>query len=421
MARQIHKLSPAAVKNAKPGMHADGGGLYLQATRAADDTISRSWIFRFALKGRERHMGIGSLQSVGLAVARQRAADARKLREQGIDPIEARNESRATAAASGAKQGMTFDACRDAYVAAHRAGWGNVKHAAQWPNSLEAYASPVFGKLAVRGIDTALVLKVLEPIWQKKTETASRVRGRIESVLDWAKVRGYRDGENPARWRGHLDHLLPARSDIKKVRHHAALPYVELPVFLASLRGQQGIAARALEFTILTAARTGEVIRATASEINRREKIWTISAERMKAGKEHRVPLTDRALAIIDDVAPLRGNGAYLFPSARGGLFHDRSMLDQLERMGRTDLTVHGFRSTFRDWAAERTNFSSEVVEMALAHVVGNKVEAAYRRGDLFEKRRRLMDAWGEYCLNGRSSAEVLPLRALDRNEQSRL
>jgi integrase len=269
----------------------------------------------------------------------------------------------------------------------------------------------VFGKVSVREIDTALVLKVIEPMWTKKTETAYRVRGRIENILDWAKARGMRDGENPARWRGHLDHLLPARSDVQTVAHHAALPYAELPAFLKQLRKQQSVGARSLEFTILSAVRTGEAIAATMGELNRRDRVWVIPASRMKAGKEHRVPLTDRTLAIIDELAPLRGESEFLFPGVRGGL-GDRAMLDVLERMGRTDLTVHGFRSTFRDWAAERTNFPSEVVEMALAHAVGNKVEAAYRRGDLFEKRRRLMDAWADYCLHGKASADVVPLRA---------
>jgi integrase len=306
---------------------------------------------------------------------------------------------------------MTFDACRDTYIAAHQSSWGNAKHSAQWSGTLEAYASPVFGKVGVRDIDTALVLKVIEPMWTKKTETAYRIRGRIENILDWAKARGYRDGENPARWRGHLDHLLPNCFDVRTVKHHSALPYIEIPAFLKLVRAQQGVGARALEFTILTAARTGEVIRATASEINRREKTWTISAERMKAAKEHRVPLHQRALTIIDELAPLRGASEYLFPGVRGGL-GDRNMLDQLQRMNRTDITVHGFRSTFRDWAAECTNFPSEVVEMALAHTISNRVEAAYRRGDLFEKRRRLMDAWADYCLHGKAAADVVPLRA---------
>lgn len=410
MARQIHKLSPAAVKNAKPGMHSDGGGLYLQATLAADGTVNRSWIFRFALGGRERQMGLGSLQVVSLAEARRKAVDSRKLTAAGIDPLKARDESRASAAASDAK-GMTFDQAAAAYITAHQSAWGNAKHVYQWSRTLEAYVSPVFGKIAVGDIDTAMVLKAIEPMWNTKTETAARVRGRIENVLDWAKARGYRNGENPARWRGHLDHLLPARFDVRTVEHHAALPYDELPAFLKELRAREGIGVRPLEFTILTAARSGEVRHATMGEINRREMVWVIPADRMKSGKEHRVPLTNRTLALIDEAAPLRGDSEYLFPGLRGGI-SDRVMMELLQRMGRADLTVHGFRSTFRDWAAERTNFPSEVVEMALAHAIGNRVEAAYRRGDLFEKRRRLMDAWAEYCENGKSTADVLPLRA---------
>ena len=412
MARQIHRLSPAKVKNAKPGMHADGGGLYLQAAIGTGGTISKSWIFRFAANGRERHMGLGSLQTVSLAEARQRAADARKLREQGIDPIKARDESRTAAAARGAKQTMTFDACRDAYIAAHRAGWRNMKHAAQWPNTLATYVSPVFGKVAVRDIDYGLIMQALEPIWTKKPETASRIRGRIESILDWAKVRGFRDGDNPARWRGHLDQLLPRRSKVRKVEHHAALPYDELPAFVKRLRDQDGVASRALEWTILTAARTGETVGATTDEINAREKAWNLPGERMKSGREHRVPLSDRALAIIAELAPLREGGRFVFPATTGRGLSNMAMLMLLERMGRADITVHGFRSTFRDWAAERTNFPNEVVEMALAHVVGDKVEAAYRRGDLFDKRRRLMDAWAEYCQNGQATAEIVPLRS---------
>jgi integrase len=338
-------------------------------------------------------MGLGSLANVGLAEARQKAAEARKL-----------------TVAANAKQNTTFDAAAGAYIAAHQSAWRNAKHAAQWSTTLEAYASPVFGKVAVRDIDTALVLKVLEPMWNKKTQTAYRVRGRIENILDWAKVRGYREGENPARWRGHLDHLLPARSDVQTVAHHAALPYGELPAFLKHLGEQPGVGARAIEFTILTAARTGETIEATLGEINRRDRVWIVPKSRMKAKKEHRVPLSDRAMAIIDDLAPLRGESEYLFPGVRGGLSAGL-MLSQLWRMGRADLTVHGFRSTFRDWAAETTNFPSEVVEMALAHAIGNRVDAAYRRGDLFDKRRRLMNQWANYCLHGKVSADVVPLR----------
>ena len=330
MVRQIDRLSPAAVKNAKPGMLPDGGGLYLQATSAGDG-IRRSWLFRFVLKGRERWMGLGSLQSVTLAEARAAAAGARKLTGQGIDPIEARNESRAAAAAANAKQ-MTFADAAAGYISAHRSGWGNVKHAAQWSSTLEAYAFPVFGKVGIQDVDTALVLKVLEPIWNAKTETAYRIRGRIENILDWARARGLRNGENPARWKGHLDHLLPARSKVRRAEHHAALPYDELPAFLKELRKQPGVGARAIEFTILTAARTGEVIGATAAEIS--GGIWTVPPERMKSGREHRVPLCGRALAILAELEPLRGAGEFLFPGVRGGLSAGL-MLNQLWRMGR--------------------------------------------------------------------------------------
>ena len=277
-------------------------------------------------------------------------------------------------------------------MAAHRAAWKNEKHAAQWTATLETYAYPVIGDLQLHLIDTALVMKVIEPIWSTKPETASRVRGRMELVFDWATVRGYRHGDNPARWRGHLDKLLPARSKVRKTEHHSALAYTDLPAFLAKLRAQDGVAARALEFTILTAARTSETLGARKGEIDGKEKIWTVLGERMKAGKEHRVPLSERALANLDQINCLDGDkGDFVFPGGRlGKPLSNMAMLAVLQRMGRADLTVHGFRSTFRDWAAERTNFAAEVVEMALAHAIDSKTEAAYRRGDLFEKRRRL-------------------------------
>jgi integrase len=287
------------------------------------------------------------------------------------------------------------------YIAGHTAGWRSAKHIAQWKATLAKYAEPVIGGLSIQAIDTALVLKVLEPIWSVKPETAGRVRGRIEAILDWAKARGYRTGENPARWRGHLDKLLPALSKVRRVAHHAALPYAELPGFLIALREQGGIAARALEFTILTAARTGEAIGARWGEINLTEKVWIVPATRMKAAKEHRVPLSARALAILDELRPLRETSdaeAFVFPGAKAGRsLSNMAFLMLLRRMGRDDLTAHGFRSSFRDWAAERTNFPNEVAEMAPAHSVGNAVEAAYRRGDLFDKRRRLVDAWAEF------------------------
>jgi integrase len=261
-------------------------------------------------------------------------------------------------------------------------------------------------------IDTTMVMKVIEPIWSEKPETANRLRGRIESVLDWATVRGYRDGENPARWRGHLDQLLPARSKVRKTKYHSALPYAELAAFLVKLREQDGIAARALEFTILTAARTGETIGGRSGEIDKKNKVWTVPAERMKAGKEHRVPLSDRALQILEAVGTGDNDDNFLFPGRSAGEpLSNMAMLTVLRRMGRGDLTVHGFRSTFRDWAAERTKFRNQVIEMALGHSIGDKVEAAYRRGDLFDKRKKLMDTWAEYC-RPFTGAKVVPLIA---------
>jgi len=397
VARTTGRLTALRVERAKtPGMYADGGGLYLQVT-----TGGASWIYRYMLAGRAREMGLGPLALFGLSEARAKALDARRLRHEGVDPIEARRVERSKARLDAAKT-MTFQQCADAYINSHRAGWSNAKHTAQWEATLATYAGPVIGGLPVQMIDTALVLKVIEPLWTTKPETATRVRGRIEAVLDWAKARGYREGENPARWRSHLDKLLPARAKVRKVEHFAALPYTELPSFLVALREQKGVAARPLEFTILTAARTGESIGATWNEINWTDKVWTIPDVRMKGGREHRVPLCDRALTILREMRPFDDAattaGHFVFSGGkRGRPLSNMAFLMLLRRMGRIDLTVHGFRSSFRDWAAERTGFPSEVAEMALAHVVGNKVEAAYRRGDLFDKRRRLMEAWAEF------------------------
>src|SRR5262245_54725623 len=396
MARTIGRLTALKVDKAKrAGMYADGGGLYLRVTQSG----TKNWVFRFMLNGRPRWMGVGPLHTIGLAEARNRAAGFRLQRHDGVDPIEKRRAERLEARLDAAKT-ITFKECAARYIASHRAGWRNPKHAAQWEATLATYAEPVMGGLSVQAIDTALMLKVLEPIWTTKPETAGRVRGRIESILDWAKVRGYRAGENPARWRGHLDKLLPARSKVRRVEHHAALPCGELAGFLVNLRAQEGIAARALEFAILTAARTGEVIGARWNEIDFLEKTWTVPATRMKAGREHRVPLSDRTLAILEQVQPLRhAEDGFVFPGAKlSRPLSNMAFLMLLRRMGRGDLTVHGFRSTFRDWCAERTSFPNEVAEMALAHVVGSKVEAAYRRGDMFEKRRRLMQQWVTFC-----------------------
>jgi integrase len=421
----IGKLKALNVaRERRPGMYGDGGGLYLQVTKSG----AKSWIFRFwvperdlatghlvrdaltkKIRGRVREMGLGSCLTVSLAEARDRALECRKLRERDIEPIAAREAAKQEAALERARA-LKFKDAAATYVAAHRAGWKNDKHVAQWSATLQTYAYPVIGELPVQAIDTTLVMKVIEPIWSTKPETAGRLRGRVESVLDWATVRGYRRGDNPARWRGHLDKLLPARSKVRKTRHHSALPYAELPAFLTSLRMHEGIAARALEFTILTAGRTGEVIGARQTEFNIREKVWMVRAERMKSGKEHRVPLSDRALELIP--IETMGDQDYVFSGGRPGRpLSNMAMLKLLERMGRDDLTVHGFRSTFRDWASERTNFPNEVIEMALAHAIESKTEAAYRRGDLFEKRRRLMDAWAEYGTSAGATGKIVALQ----------
>jgi integrase len=402
-------------------MYADGGGLYLQVTLTArDGEPAKSWIYRYMLRGKAREMGLGSLNAISLQQARGKALDCRRLRQEGIDPIDARRAAREQTVLEAAKA-ITFKSAAADYVKRHRAGWHNGKHAAQWEATLATYAEPIIGGLSVQAIDTGLVLKVLEPIWTAKPETASRLRGRIESILDWAKARGYRQGENPARWRGHLDKLLPAPAKVRRIKPHAALPYADLTDFMTPLRTQEGVAARALEFAILTAARTGEVIGARWGEIDLAAKLWAVPADRMKARKEHRVPLSPRALEILSEIKPAACNGEpsdtnrqFIFSGGKPGQpLSNMALLMLLRRMGRDDLTVHGFRSTFRDWAAERTNFPSEVPEMALAHAVGDKIEAAYRRGDLFEKRARLMNDWAKFCNTVVSPAKnnITPLR----------
>lgn len=348
------------------------------------------------LKGRARAMGFGPYPLVSLADARIKALECRKLLIDEKDPIEERAAGRRQRALEAASS-KPFDECATAYIEAHRTGWKNAKHADQWSNTLTTYASPIIGKLPVQAIDTALVMRVLEPVWREKAETASRLRSRIELILSWATVRGYRTGDNPARWRGHLDALLPKRSNVQKVQHHAALPIKDMGAFIADLRTEAGIAPRALEFLILTATRTNEVLGATWPEIRLAEKVWIIPAERMKAEKEHRVPLSPRAIEILEEVRQF-APGPHVFQGLKEGKsLSNTALLAVLKRM-ECDVTSHGFRSTFRDWAAERTNFPREVAEAALAHTLKDKVEAAYRRGDLFEKRRRLMVAWAEFC-----------------------
>jgi integrase len=418
MVRTIGRLKPLAVSRAKrPGLHPDGGGLYLQITKAG----VRSWLFRFMLNGKARAMGLGPFPDISLSEARASALECRRLRREGIDPIEAQKARKAAAKLDAAKA-LTFRQCADAYISSHKAGWRNAKHRAQWPSTLEAYAYPEFGNLPVQQVNTGLVMQVLEPIWTSKPETASRVRGRIEAVLDWAAARGYRQGDNSARWRGHLENLLPKRAKVRKVRHHPALPYADLPAFMADLRSREGVAAKALEFTILTAARTSEVVGARPGELDRDVKTWTVPEGRIKGEKEHRVPLSAPAGAIAKEMLKLE-RSEFLFPGGKAKKpLSENAMLALLERMGRDDITVHGFRSTFRDWAAEMTNYPREVAEMALAHVVEDKVEGAYRRGDLFEKRRRLMEAWASYCAKPVKSGKVVPIRgAADSRGPGRL
>lgn len=394
MVRTINRLTALAVtkKKKKPGYYPDGAGLYLQVSPSG----SKSWIFRFMLAGKAREMGLGSLLGVSLEDARAKANEARAHLAAKRDPIAVR-DAEEKARRLEAARALTFDQCATAYIQAHRGGWRNAKHADQWANTLQTYASPIFGKLPVQDVDTALVMKVLEPIWGTKTETATRVRSRIELVLDWAKARKYRAGENPARWRGHLSHLLPKRSDVKAVRNHPALPYTEAPAFLAALRVRTGVAAMALEFVILTAARVSEATHAQWSEIDLEAAVWTVPAVRMKAKREHRVPLSDAALKVLG--ALNRQDGGFVFPGWRVKRpITGAACLKLLRGMGYSALTVHGFRSTFRDWCAEQTNYPGEVAEAALAHTISDKTEAAYRRGDLFAKRKSLMKDWAQFC-----------------------
>jgi integrase len=388
------RLTTKEVLNKKnPGYYCDGAGLYLQIS----DWGTKSWIFRYGFNGKDRHMGLGPLHTVSLAEARMSAAECRKLLLHKIDPIVARDAEHARQALEAARS-MTFSECAIAYIKAHRSSWKNAKHADQWTNTISTYCGPIIGNIPVQAIDTALIMAVLEPIWTEKAETASRLRGRIESILDWATVSGYRDGDNPARWRGHLDHLLPSLKKKLRIKHHAALPFEQMGEFMATLRAQEGVAARMLEFLILTAARTGETIGARWNEIDLEAEVWTIPASRMKASVEHRVPLSHRTMQIIQSMAKIKQSD-YVFPGQKEGKpLSNMAMLELLKRMRKTDLTVHGFRSSFRDWASEKTGFSRDVCEMALAHTIPNQAEAAYRRGDLIEKRRSLMEEWAEYC-----------------------
>jgi len=424
----IGKLKALTVTRTKEaGRYGDGGGLYLQVTTPT----ARSWIFRYwigdrdtageplrdksdKVLGRSCEMGLGSTSVVSLEEARDLAAEYRKMRRQGIDPLTAQQVTKAQATVKAAKA-KSFAECADDYYKAHRAGWRHPQHAYQWQASIRMFADPVIGPLPVQAIDTALVLKVLQPIWNEKPETANRLRGRLENILDYAKVNGFRAGDNPARWRGHLDKLLPAPSKVRKLVHFKALPYPELPAFMATLRTHESIAAKALQFTILTSARTGEVLGARWSEMNLAENVWTVPPGRMKTQTQHRKPLTTGALAILEEMQSHHsGDDGLVFPGRNHGRLMAASMLRILARMQRSGLTVHGFRSSFRDWAAERTGYPSPVVELQLAHQVGDKVQQAYLRGDALDKRRRLMADWARFCNTPAAAGTVIPLRAVE-------
>ncbi len=400
--KTTERLNALAVRAATtPGYYLDGNGLHLQVSRAG----SKSWVYQFTLHGRRREMGLGSLSVLSLAEARARTRECRQMLLDGIDPIAARDAKQMTAAATV----VTFKDCTDRYIADKRAEWSNVKHAQQWENTLATYAHPHIGALPVSSINTGLVRKCLDPIWTTKTETASRVRQRIESVLDWAKVHGYRSGDNPAAWRGHLEGVMAKPSKVAKSENHAALDYTATPEFISSIRAHEGVAAPALEFTILTAARTGETIGATWAEIDMKAKAWTIPADRMKAGVQHTVPLSDRALLLLKRMKSENDGSPWVFPGAREGKpLSNMAMLELVRGTGTKDaagepITVHGFRSTFRQWCAEQTNYPRELAEHALAHRLPDKVEAAYQRSTMFEKRRALMRDWAAFLTKKRA------------------
>lgn len=418
-------LSAQFVRTAKPGRYCDGDGLYLLVKKSG----ARFWVFRYKVNGSKlREAGLGRAgegrNSVRLAEARDKASILFRQVKNGVDPLAARDvalTAEKAAAQDAVVRRVTFREAARRFIEGHTPSWRNSKHAGQWTATIETYANPIFGDLPIRDIETAHVLAAVEPIWLTKPETASRLRGRIERILDFAKTRGWRSGENPAAWKGHLALTLPARSKVRKVEHHAALPWRETRDFMLSLKDQPGVGARALRFAILTAARSGEVRGARWREIDISAATWIVPAERMKGGREHRIPLSGPALDILHEMFHVRVSKesvALIFPGRDAGRpLSDMSLTAVLRRMGRGELTAHGFRSTFRDWAAETTAYPAELVEMALAHAVSNKVEAAYRRGDLFEKRRRLMDDWAMFCSmsNRANVAEVVALRERSR------
>jgi integrase len=416
MPRRARELGPLAVRNlTKPGLHFVGEvpGLALQVLPEKGDEAgsgrqAKAWILRATIGGRRRDMGLGGYPEVSLREARVAARAAREKIRNGVDPIAERRAARSALLAQ-AMATLTFKEASEAYITAHEAGWKNEKHRQQWRNSLAAYAYPTIGELSVRDVQLAHVLAILEPIWSEKTETATRLRGRIELVLDWATARGHREGLNPARWRGHLDKLLARPSKVSRPEHHQALPLDDLGAFVTRLREEKGSGAKALEFAILTAARSGEVRGMTWVEVDFRNRVWTIPGSRMKAGREHRVPLSAPAIELLEAL-PRVGDRDLVFPAPRGGQLSDMTLLAVLRRM-KAAAVPHGFRSSFSDWASERTGYPYEVAEMALAHAIKNKTEAAYRRGDVLEKRRRLMEDWARFLATKTANGQFTALR----------
>lgn len=391
----IHKLSPRGVATAAPGKYEDGGGLRLVVAPSK----SRKWVLRYTFKGRRREMGLGSFPGTGLAEARTKARTYRELAREGTDPIRTRDQEQATV--------PTFTQCAADYIRQHRGGWRNPKHARQWVSTLKTYVRPVIGDRLVDEIETKDIIMILSPIWAAKNETAKRVQGRMEMVLDYAAAHAFRDATNPARWRGHLDKLLPKPSRVRQVRHWPAMPFEQVPEFMQELQANRSVSAKALAFLILTATRTSEVLLTKWPEIDLEGRLWVIPAERMKARREHRVPLSDQAVELLETLPQVLGN-PYVFPGFRAGRpLSNMALLQLMRGLGygtggnRGPYVPHGFRSSFRDWTGEVTNYPRDVAEMALAHTIQDKVEAAYRRGNLFEKRQKMMQDWGCYILTG--------------------
>jgi len=400
----IEKLSPADIRDAKPGRHGDGGGLWLEV----DASGAKRWVFRFMLRSNAREMGMGNLDTITAAKARENARAARELLRDGVDPIDHKREQKALQARAAAAA-LTFAECSDRFYAAHKATWSAI-HALQWDRSVKQYVLPRIGKLPVKLVDTDAVLRVIEPLWTDKTPTASRIRGRIESVLSWAIAGKYRDGPNPASWEI-IQHLLPSLSEAQTIQHLDSIPYSAVPAFMATLRQQEGVVAHALEFTILCATRTDETLAATRNEIDLRSRMWIIPGSHTKSGNEHRVPLSDRALEIVQAL-PIDESGFLFTGGGTTGRLGKNTMYKLLRRLGEQTATVHGFRSSFRTWGAERTAYAHELLEIALAHTQPDAVVRAYQRGDMMKKRRECMEAWAEFINTPYADAEnVHPIR----------